>query len=57
MACATAARKPDVAQRYYDYGGDPVGSTPGEFGAYIRSERSKWIPVVKRSGLKLELTS
>jgi tripartite-type tricarboxylate transporter receptor subunit TctC len=57
MACATAARKPEVAQRYYDYGGDPVGSTPGEFGAYIRSERSKWIPVVKRSGLKLELTS
>lgn len=56
-ACATVARKPEVAQRYRDYGGEPVGSTPAEFTAYIRNERSKWIPVVKRSGLKLELTS
>ncbi|MEJ8814675.1 tripartite tricarboxylate transporter substrate binding protein [Variovorax ureilyticus] len=56
-ACATMARKPEVAERYRDYGGEPVGSTPAEFTAYIQSERSKWIPVVKRSGIKLELTS
>jgi tripartite-type tricarboxylate transporter receptor subunit TctC len=55
-ACATLARKPEVIQRYHDYGGEPVGSTPAEFSAYIRSERAKWIPVVKRSGIKLELT-
>jgi tripartite-type tricarboxylate transporter receptor subunit TctC len=54
-ACATLARKPEVVQRYHDYGGDPVGSTPGEFSNFIRAERSKWIPVVKRSGIKLEL--
>jgi tripartite-type tricarboxylate transporter receptor subunit TctC len=56
-ACASVARKPEVAERYRDYGGEPVGSTPADFTAYIQSERSKWIPVVKRSGLKLELTS
>jgi tripartite-type tricarboxylate transporter receptor subunit TctC len=55
-ACATVAHKPEVAQRYHEYGGEPVGSTPAEFAAFIRSERDKWIPVVKRSGIKLELT-
>jgi tripartite-type tricarboxylate transporter receptor subunit TctC len=55
-ACATLARKPEVIQRYHEYGGDPVGSTPAEFSAYIRAERTKWIPVVRRSGIKLELT-
>jgi len=55
-ACATLARKPEVIQRYHEYGGEPVGSTPLEFAAYIRAERAKWIPVVKRSGIKLELT-
>jgi tripartite-type tricarboxylate transporter receptor subunit TctC len=55
-ACTMVARKPEVVQRYYEYGGEPVGSTPAEFAAYIRAERDKWIPVVKRSGIKLELT-
>ncbi|OUM01615.1 Bug family tripartite tricarboxylate transporter substrate binding protein [Variovorax sp. JS1663] len=55
-ACATLARKPEVVQRYHEYGGEPVGSTPAEFSAYIRAERAKWIPVVKRSGIKLELS-
>jgi len=54
-ACATVARRPEVAQRYREYGGEPVGSTPSEFSAYIRAERSKWVTAVKRSGLKLEL--
>jgi tripartite-type tricarboxylate transporter receptor subunit TctC len=56
-ACATVAHKPEVAARYADFGGEPVGSTPAEFSAFIHAERSKWIPVVKRSGIKLELTS
>ena len=55
-ACAALARKPEVVQRYHEYGGEPVGSTPAEFSAYISAERAKWIPVVKRSGIKLELT-
>lgn len=54
-ACASVARRPEFAQRYHDYGGEPVGSTPTDFTAYIRAERDKWIPVVKRSGIKLEL--
>ncbi|MDN8618832.1 Bug family tripartite tricarboxylate transporter substrate binding protein [Variovorax ginsengisoli] len=56
-ACATVARRPEVIQRYQEYGGEPVGSTPAEFSAYIQAERAKWVPVVRRSGIKLELTS
>ena len=56
-ACAAVARRPEVVQRYHEYGGEPVGSTPAEFSAYIQAERAKWIPVVRRSGIKLELTS
>lgn len=55
-ACAAVARKPEVVQRYHEFGGEPVGSSPAEFSAYIRAERAKWIPVVKRSGIKLDLT-
>jgi tripartite-type tricarboxylate transporter receptor subunit TctC len=54
-ACATVARKPEVVQRYRDYGGEPVGNTPSDFSAFIRAERTKWVSAVKRSGLKLEL--
>ena len=54
-ACATVARKPEVVQRYREYGGEAVGSTASEFSAHIRAERTKWISAVKQSGLKLEL--
>lgn len=56
-ACYTVARRTDAIQRYHEYGGEPVGSTPADFSAYIQSERAKWVPVVRRSGIKLELTS
>jgi tripartite-type tricarboxylate transporter receptor subunit TctC len=29
-------------------------STPEEFGAYIRGERTKWAKIVKASGAKVE---
>jgi tripartite-type tricarboxylate transporter receptor subunit TctC len=54
-ACASVARKSDIVQRYRDYGGESLGSSPSEFSAFIRAERSKWVAAVKRSGLKLEL--
>ena len=36
------------------HGFEPVGSTPDEFDAYIRSEIQKWGRVVKASGAKLD---
>jgi tripartite-type tricarboxylate transporter receptor subunit TctC len=41
---------PDVAERLIGDGAVAVGSTPDEFGAYIKSEMAKWGPVIKASG-------
>jgi tripartite-type tricarboxylate transporter receptor subunit TctC len=45
---------PDVVERLSAQGAEPVGSTPEEFGAYIKSETVKWAKVVRDSGAKAE---
>ena len=45
---------PDVRDTLTRAGGEPVGSTPEEFGAFIRSETQKWGAAVKQAGLKPE---
>jgi len=45
---------PDVVERLSNQGAEPVGSTPEEFAAYIRSETVKWAKVVRDSGAKAE---
>ena len=49
-----ALQHPDVKQRLTGIGFEIVGSSPDEFGAYIRSEIKKWAKVVKASGAKPE---
>ena len=51
---ARALKDPAVRDRLVADGADPVGSTPDEFAAYIRSEMTKWAKVVKAVGLKPE---
>lgn len=53
-ACAQVAKMPESIERYKAYCGEPVGNTPAEFNALIRAEQAKWIPVVQRTGLKLD---
>lgn len=55
-ACSALARKPELISRYVDFAGEPVGSTRQEFADFIRAERAKWTQIVKRTGIKLELT-
>ncbi len=45
---------PDVAQRLDGLGFEIVGSTPEEFGAYIKTEIRKWEKVVRASGAKAD---
>jgi tripartite-type tricarboxylate transporter receptor subunit TctC len=33
---------------------DPAPGTPEQFGAYIKSERTKWARVIKESGARAE---
>ncbi|MGZ5154754.1 MAG: tripartite tricarboxylate transporter substrate binding protein, partial [Burkholderiales bacterium] len=35
-------------------GMEPVGNTPEEFDAYIKSEIAKWSKVVKQAGIKAD---
>ena len=42
----------DVKERFGTTDLEPIGSTPEQFGAYVRSEIAKWGKIVKASGLR-----
>jgi tripartite-type tricarboxylate transporter receptor subunit TctC len=50
---AEALKQPDVVKRFAGDGSTPVGSTPEQFSAHIKSEIAKWRKVAKDAGLKL----
>ena len=50
----TAMRSQDVEKRLAAEGSEPVGSTPAEFTAHIRSEIDQWTRVIKTAGIKGE---
>lgn len=52
-ACGRAAKRPEVKERYQASGGEAMGSNQDDFAAFIQAEKTKWIPVVKRTGVKL----
>jgi tripartite-type tricarboxylate transporter receptor subunit TctC len=45
---------PDVRERIVALGAQPVGGTPDEYKAFIRSEIAKWQKVIRDAGVKLE---
>lgn len=49
-----ALELPDIKERFASQGADPVIMTPAQFGAYIKSEYTKWAKVVKDSGARVE---
>jgi tripartite-type tricarboxylate transporter receptor subunit TctC len=51
---AAALQDPKVKGQFAASGADPVGNTPDEFAALIRSELVKWAAVVKAAGIKPE---
>ena len=53
-AIATVLKLPDIQQRLIDLGFDPIGGTPEQFAANIKSETEKWARVIKNAGVKLD---
>lgn len=49
-----ALQNPDVRQRLLNDGAEPVGGSPEEFTAYLRSETAKWAKVIQAAGIKPE---
>jgi tripartite-type tricarboxylate transporter receptor subunit TctC len=49
-----ALKSPDVRQRLALQGAEPLGSTPQEYGAYVKKELSRWAGVVKATGVTLD---
>ena len=47
-------RDADVQETLAREGIDRAGSSPGEFGAYIRAEIAKWTKVARETGVKLD---
>jgi tripartite-type tricarboxylate transporter receptor subunit TctC len=45
---------PDIRDRFLSLGGEPVGSTPEQFGAFFRNEVAKWGKVVRESGARAD---
>jgi tripartite-type tricarboxylate transporter receptor subunit TctC len=51
---STALTTPDVKELLFKQGLDAAPESPEAFGAYIKSELTKWAKVVKAAGLKAE---
>lgn len=47
-------KMPDVAEKLTSLGADIVGSTPEEFGAYLKAEIAKWGKVAHDNNIKLD---
>ncbi|WP_313303388.1 tripartite tricarboxylate transporter substrate binding protein [Diaphorobacter sp.] len=53
-ALVEVLKEDEVRQRLADVGATPVGSTPEEFAAFLKSEDAKWGGVVRKGQIKLD---
>lgn len=47
-------RTPEAREWFAEQGGEPVGDTPEEFAAYIKSEHARWGPIVREAKIKAD---
>ena len=50
----TAMKDPEVRKRMADFGFEPIGNTPEEFGAFVKEDIARWARLVKDTGAKVE---
>ena len=51
---ATVLKAPDVLARLAADGTDAVGSTPAQFTAHMKTERTKWVKAIKDAGITIQ---
>ena len=51
-AAAESVRSPDVMEKLLATGSEPIGSTPAEFAARIKSQLKSWGDVIRKSGMR-----
>ena len=51
---ATVLKLPEIQPRLVDLGFDPIGGSPEQFAANIRSETEKWARVIRNAKVKLD---
>lgn len=51
---ARILKEPALRERFIQQGADPIGSTPDEFGQYMKNETAKWAKIVKASGAQAD---
>jgi len=51
-AMAAAIKDPEVAARVAHDGGEPVGSSPQQFQAHLKTEHVKWARIVEQTGIR-----
>ncbi len=49
-----ALNVPDVRERLLSQSSEPVGNSPREFGAFVKSESEKWAGVIKRGNIRMD---
>jgi tripartite-type tricarboxylate transporter receptor subunit TctC len=54
ITMAGVIKLPDIQARLVDLGFDPIGGTPEQFAANIKSETDKWARVIKNARVKLD---
>jgi len=54
-AALHAARSPDVARRFVELGFDYVGSSPADGDARLAREKAKWLDVIRRANIRVDL--
>jgi len=53
-AMQKAAQNPQLAEKWYQYGGELRATTPAEFSAFIKADSARWGQVVRQAGVKLD---
>ena len=45
---------PDVRDQLISQGAEPIGSTPEDFGRFMKAELAKWKPIIEQSGARAD---